>query len=576
MRLKSNSDFRTLRGIHFIRVRGNLAERARAHAQLLKEHIPQGPLPVLAKKNEGLIRKGPGLLQNPWVQNAVVAFYHQILMRLIDRRIDSEARDAMKGLADEIGMTYEEIRECFIQPDSMMLLARSSMMKHVLPEWIPGSLPGCTSAVAFPDWTQDGRFLACRNFDYMIVGPWERQSTVVFNEPSEAGENPYVSLTSAGVHAGGLTAMNQEGLTLFAHAHFGKKVSLRGNPLIMVGDEVIRKSKTLGQAIDWVNRRRPFANWSFVISSAREKDAAVVQMSPDRIRAHRVSDGLLTHTNYFHSEDLRQSEALLSGAYCEDLQARFCRMRQLLEPHRGHLAPQHMAEALGDHVDFFTGEERVFGNTLSVMTTIKSAIFEPESLRFWMGNRPESPIGLGNFLEVNVEKFWDQSAEEWEASTRVLPGYRPKSKGLLEAVGHYRKAYQSFHLENHLSGYQENTLEHLRKAAEVYPRDGHLWLQAAMVAFKMQRIEEAREHLEKTLSLPFSSHVSLVRDLYLARCLDLQGERVRAQAIYEKNIPLAVEPKLKKAFKRGLKRTYRLKDSMQMVLDLQFPDPFVY
>ncbi len=576
MKPNSSSDYRTARGIHFIRVRGSLAERAQAHAALLKKHIPHGPMPVLAKKNEWLIRKGPGILQNPWVQDAVVAFYHKILMRLMDRRIEPEARDAISNIANETGMTYEEIRECFLQPDAMMLLARSSMMKHVLPEWIPGSLPGCTSAVAFRNWTHDGRFLACRNFDYMIVGTWEKQATVVFNEPTESGEIPFVSLTSAGVHAGGLTAMNQEGLTLFAHAHFGKKVSLRGNPLIMVGDEVIRKSKTLGEVVDWVNRKKPFANWSFVVSSARENDAAVVQMTPDRVRVHRVSDGLLTHTNYFHAEDLRQSEALLSGSYCEDLQARFCRMRQLLEPHRGQLAPEHMAEALGDHVDYFSGEERVFGNTLSVMTTIKSAIFEPESLRFWMGNRNESPVGLGDFVEVNVEKFWAQSSEEWESSTRVLPGYRPKSKGLLEAVGHYRQAYRSFHLENHLDGYQEKTLAHLIKAAHTFPQDGHLWLQTAIVAFKMQKIQEARNYLEKTLSLTLSGHVALVRDLYLARCLDLQGERVKAKVIYEKNISLAVEPKLKKAFRQGRHRSYRLKESTQMVLDLQFPDTFVY
>ena len=143
MKPNSSSDYRTARGIHFIRVRGSLAERAQAHAALLKKHIPHGPMPVLAKKNEWLIRKGPGILQNPWVQDAVVAFYHKILMRLMDRRIEPEARDAISNIANETGMTYEEIRECFLQPDAMMLLARSSMMKHVLPEWIPGSLPGC-------------------------------------------------------------------------------------------------------------------------------------------------------------------------------------------------------------------------------------------------------------------------------------------------------------------------------------------------------------------------------------------------------------------------------------------------
>ncbi len=572
----SKSNFRTVRGIHFIRVRGDTVERARAHAALLRDQVPTGPLPILAKKNEWLIRTGPGPLKNRWIQDLAVTFYKKILVQLIDRRLDSEARNTILAMASELGLTYEEMRECVIQADAMMLLARSSMMKHVLPEWIPGALPGCTSAVAFPDWTQDKRFLACRNFDYLIVGAWENQTTVVFNEPTEPGEIPYVSLTSAGVQTGGVTSMNSEGLTLFAHAHFGKKVSLRGNPLIVVGDEVIRKSKTLGQAIDWVKKRRPFANWSFVISSARENDAAVVQMSPDRVRVHRATDGLLTHTNYFHSDDMRRSEALLSGAYCEDLQARFCRMRQLLEPHRGHLGVRHLAETLGDHVDFFTGEERVFGNTLSVMTTIKSAVFEPESLKFWIGTRKESPVGLGDFLAVDIEKFWNQSAEESEATAQTVPGYQPKSPGLLEAVDHYRKAYRSYHLECHLDGYQDRALGYLKKAIDVFPQDGHLWIQSAIVAFKLGRFQEARVDLEKTLPLVLSNHVLLVRDLYLARCLDVLGERSQAEVIYRKNVSLAQEPKLKRAFQRGCVRSYRGADSEQIVVDLQFPDTFVY
>ncbi len=573
----SHQDLRKFRGIHFIRVRGSTAERAKAHAVLLKEAIPRGPMPMLAKKNEWMIRRGPGPLQKPLAQALAVGFYKKILVPLIERRLDSEIREAILAIANELGVSYADVRECVIQADAMMLLARSSLMKHVLPEWIPGGVPGCSSAVAFPNWTKNGKFLACRNFDYLIVGPWEAQPTVVFNDPTGPGEIPYVALTSAGVQTGGLTAMNREGLTLFTHAHFGKNVTIRGNPVVVVGDEVVRNCKTLGQAIDWVKRRPPFANWSFVISSAQENDAAVVQMTPDRVRVHRVEDGLLTHTNYFHSDELRKDEALLSGSYCEDLKARFCRMRQLIEPHRGQLEPHHLAKVLGDHVDFYSGEERVFGNTLSVMTTIKSAIFEPEKQVFWMSDRKESPVGLGDFVQIQTENFWNQSVEELEALTPVLPGYRPKSPGLVEAIRHYRGAYQSFHLDNHLDDYQEKTWEHLQKAAEAFPQDAHLWIQAGIVAFKLGRFELSRRDLEKTLDLKLSHHVRLVRDLYLARTLDLLGERSKALAIYQENYAQAHhEPKLKKAFKKGLRRAFRVTDSTQMVIDLQFPDTFVY
>jgi hypothetical protein len=584
MKSTSSDQLRVLRGINFIRVRGTLAERARAHAALLKERIPLGPIPVLVKKNEWMLRRGPGLLERPWVQSMVVAFYKRFLVPMMEQGISSEVREVITVMAQEIGITYEEMRECVLQPDAMMLLARSSLMKHVLPEWMPGGLPGCTSAVAFGSWTKTGQLLACRNFDYFIVGAWERQPTVIFNEPTEPHEIPYYALTSAGVQAGGLTAMNQEGLTLFTHAHFGKVVSMRGNPIVAIGDEVIRTAKTIGQAVDMAKKRRSYANWAFVMSSAREGDAAVIEVTPDRVKVHRVEDDLLVHTNYFHSPELRQNEALMSGAYCEDLKARFCRIKQLLAPHQGVLEPHHMSAALGDHVDYVTGQERVFGNTLSVVTTIKSAVFDPENLRFWMGSRQESPLGLGDYVEVKVEEFWKKSSEEYEQEMSVLPGYRPQADGLVQAVHYYREAYQAYHMQNDAPDYQEKALGYLGQAALAYPQDGHLWIQKGLVAFKLHRFKEAREALERTLvssggdplSSVLSAHVSQVRDLYLARCLDCLGEREKAIYIYKTSLISSQEPKLKKAFKQGIRSPYVSKNSSQMVIDLQFPDTFAY
>ena len=572
----SQSLHRIIQGVHFIRVRGNTVERARAHGALLRNEIRQGALPVLEKKNEWLIRRGPGLLQIPLLQELVVKFYKKVIIPVLDRASTDEIRAGMRAVSAETGLPYEMIREACYQPDALMLLVRLSMFKHVLPEWIPGGFPGCTSAVAFNDWTKSGKMLVCRNFDYFIVDSWEKNAAVVFNEPTDSSEIPYAFITTAGVHTGGLTAMNQEGLTLATHAHFGKKIALSGAGVIVIGDEIIRKAKTIGQAIDIAKKMRSCANWAFVMSSAQEKDAAVIQITPDGVHAHHAEDGFLAHSNFFHSPELREKEALLSGAYCEDLQARICQMRKILEPNRGALEPHHMSAALGDHRDYFTGEERVFGNTLGVVTTVKSVVFEPEELRFWVGSRKESPLGLGQYLEVNLKSFWDKSQIEYEESMSVLPGYQPKRPNLIEGVRHYRNAYRAFHMESHDDDYQLKSLEHLRKALVAYPEDAHVWIQAGIVAFKLNEFNEARRYFETTRQMVLSEHVILVRDLYLARCLDLAGEREKAKVLYAAHVNIAKEPKLLKAFKKGLKRPYRAQETDRILIDLQFPDTFEY
>lgn len=568
-------EHRTLRGIQFIRVRGDSVERARAHAVLLREQVISGALLALAKKNEWLIRRGPGLLTYRPVQDLAVHFYKKLLLPVMDAHCSKQERAMLRAAADETGLSYEFLRETFFQADAMMLLARTSMMKHLLPEWIPSAFPGCTSAVALNNWTRDGKLLACRNFDYVIVGPWEKNSTVVFNEPTDPGEIPYTSITTAGVHFGGVTSMNREGLTLTTHAHFGRNVSLQGTSIVMIGDEVIRTCKTIGQAVDLLKKRTRCANWAFVMASAKENEAAVIEMTPNKIHVRQTEDGFISHTNFFHGEHLRKEEALLSGAYCEDLQARICRIRTLLEAKRGKLQPSHMSVALGDHIDPMTGEERVFGNTLSVVTTVKSVVFEPDNQRFWMGAREESPVCLGDYIEVNLDRFWKETPEAYEKSMSVLPHYQPKNPKLIEAVHHYRDAYRAYHMDNHEPDFAENTLTAVKKALAAFPSDGHLWVQAGLVAFKCEKFKQAKKYFEGSRSRKLSEHVSFVRDLYLARTLDLLGLRAKAIPLY-RNGSQVQEPKLQKAFKKGLKSEFRKSQIPKIMIDLQFPDTFLY
>ena len=575
--MRSLMQRRTIRNVHFLRLRGDMIERARHHARLLRSEIFEGAVPALAKKNEGLIQRGPGLIRNSTIQKALLYFYKTQFMVYLDRQSSKKAKDLFRVAEEETGIPYDVWRDAFFQADAMMVLAKATLLRHALSDWIPGGLPGCTSAVVLKDWTESGRLLACRNLDYPLVGPWERHPTVVFNEPTESGEIPFVSLTSAGIQTGGITSMNREGVTLFTHAHFGRTVSFQGKPIVWIGDQVIRKSKTLGEAIDEAKKQKTLSNWAFVVASAKENQAAVIQMTPNKVSVQESADGFLTHSNFFPDKELQFSEGLLSGAYCEDLQSRVCRMRQLMEAKRGHLQPMDMAAALGDHWDPRSGEERVFGNTISVITTVKSAVFDPTAQRFWISNRTESPVGLGDFLEVNVDRFWEQSAKETDDSMQVLRPHTQKNPRLIQAIHFYRQAYCAYHMGEDRPGDREQALAYLQKAVNTYPEDGHLWVQSGVLSFQLGQFSSAISFFEESRSRSLSDHVKAVRDLYLARCLDLTGQRARAIQLYARHVHLhSLEPKLKKAFKRGLIKSYQKSEISRMIVDLQFVDTFEY
>ncbi len=563
------NEYRYESGVHFLRLKGSFVERAVRHAQLLKEQIRNGAIPALAKKNEWIIRRGPGIVQIPAVMRSILWVYERALGHM-DRSNTPVSREVLRVMSRETGLDYKMFRNALFQAESLMLISRFSIMKHVMGELPQGSLPGCSSAVATGEWTESGRMLVSRNMDYPIVGPWEKHPVVIFHEPTDASEIPHVSVTSAGVHASGLTSMNREGITLASHAHFGRKVALTGTPVLDIGNEIICRAKSIGEAVDIARKHPRFVNWAFVVSSAKENDAVVIEMSPRCTRVTPATDGILVHSNYFHSPDLQGSEALVSGGCTSDLAARVCRMRNLLKESRGRLTPELMGNALGDHVDWETGEERVFGTTLSVVTTVKSAVFDPAEQRFWVSSRTESPTGLGPYLEVGVNDFWEKNE-----APRAFGGYQPRNANLFDGVKLYREAYQAWHMDAHDPRYAEKTLDKLREALKVYPDDGNLWTQAGLVAFRMKIFDAARAYFDQALSRNLGEHTKHVCKLFLARCLDLTGKRAEALAIYRTHGEV-VNPKLRRAFKKGLRRAYHQKLTNFMMLDLQWPDAIEY
>jgi|GEM_PF-719899 len=576
-----NLRHRVIDGVHFIRVSGALPERARQHGDLLAEQIRRGALPALARKNEWLIRRAPGPIGEwHWLQSLIVRLYNRLLIPLVDHASPADVQAMTRAIAEASGLSHDVVRGGLYQADGMMLLSRLSLMRFLMRDHPVVALPGCSSGVLLREQTREGRLLACRNQDYPVVGYWEPNTTVLFQEPTEPGAIPHVDITTAGVHTGGLTAMNREGITLFAHAHFGRRMSWSGSTVVDLGNRIVENARTLGDAVDIARKHRRHANWAYIITSGRENAAVVLEMTPDRVVVREPECGLVAHSNYFQTEELRHEEANMSGACTEDMKARACRMKQLLDAQRGKADAASLARVLGDLVDPFTGEERIFGNTLGVVNTIKSVVFDPEALRLYVSSRKESPVGLdARYLRVDFERFWSESPEEAETTALrgALQGYHPRNPELVEAVRAYREAYCEWHMHSHNPDYRERTCRALEKVVAIQPRDPNLRVQAGIVNFLLGRHEEAKAHFHWALKGSLTPHARRVTSLFVARGLDLDGKRTEALELYRSTLDSGeLEPRLREALESGLRKPYREQWKSSLHVDLQFPDAFSY
>ena len=94
----NNLNYRRIHGLDIIKVSGTAAERAFQHGQILKERIQKGAIPFLAKKNEWLIRKGPGAMQIKPLQDTVVKFYNDLLLPMMEKSLPQAYIEILRNL----------------------------------------------------------------------------------------------------------------------------------------------------------------------------------------------------------------------------------------------------------------------------------------------------------------------------------------------------------------------------------------------------------------------------------------------------------------------------------------------
>jgi tetratricopeptide (TPR) repeat protein len=480
----------------------------------------------------------------------------------VERALPDFARETAMGIARGAGLDERAFLRGCTMPDALMWCTARMMqlrdpgpaMAHRLALGL-----GCTSAVAWGTATRDKRLYHGRNFDYHGVANWPAHATLIFHEPN-AGHR-YVSVAAAGVGLGGVTSMNEAGLSLTVHQHmFTDKTRLGGTPIGVVGDIVMRQASSLDEAEAILRAHTPIGCWTYIVTDGRKNQVLCFEENPDRRAARRLGPdgGTFGYANIYLDEALGATEVDLYGSYWRHNQGRHRRANELLRERSGSLDAAGIAAILAD-----TGDPRCrIRDSIAMALTVGSVVFRPDDGALWVGTG-EAPTSRTSFLPFSIARR-GHAPELGELEMASAGDARAD-----DAFAQYRMAYVAYVDDGDAAAARA----HVERAAKLAPEQATYHSLLGLLSVEMGDAERARDAFDAAIALghPDEERVAAFH-LWRGRAFDLAGRRDAALGDYRVAIGKRADRPVHAAAKQGLRRPFDRSRTARMHIEMSLAD----
>lgn len=260
-------------------------------------------------------------------------------------------------------------------------------------------LVGCTSFGAWGSRTENGSMLVGRNFDFWVGDAFAEHKIVSFVKPDKG--HAFASITWGGF-IGVVSGMNDQGLTVTINAAKSSIPFDAATPVSLVAREVLQYAANLEEAIAIAKKREMFVSESFLVASAKDHKAVVIEKTPTQLAVYDPEQNFIECTNHYQSALLANQSLNVEQKANSASVYRYQRLQELLQENTP-LTPKKMAAILRDRRGLHNqniGE----GNEKAINQLIAhhSIIFEPDSLRFWVSSNPWQ---LGAYVCYDLKKI---------------------------------------------------------------------------------------------------------------------------------------------------------------------------
>ena len=354
------------------------------------------------------------------------------------------------------------------------------------------AMVGCSSLAVWKENSEDGDLLIGRNFDFYVGDDFAKNKLVEFVEPENG--IPYLSVSWPGM-IGVVSGMNKEGITVTINAGKSKIPMTAKTPISLVTREILQFAKNIDEAIAIAKKRKVFVSESILVGSASDKNAVIIEVSPDNFGVYKVENSSkLVCTNHFQSEAYKDDDRNQKQIAESHSEYRYEKLQELLEENP-KLNPEKMASILRDKSGL-KGAQIGYGNekALNQLLAHHAVIFSPEKRLVWVSS---NPYQLGEFVCYDLNKiFSDERLKTGEFATSNLNIAKDSFVNSQEF-----KNYEEF--KKLSSQFDENKIlsdEFINHYQALNPDFWLVYYQAGKYYFNQKDYQKAKIEFEKALT----------------------------------------------------------------------------
>jgi hypothetical protein len=314
--------------------------------------------------------------------------------RHLDENISNEYQQVIYGVSQAASDKYNYIGSSY---QRILNYHAAHDIGHALQNM---ALVGCTSFGTWDGRSKDSTLIIGRNFDFYVGDKFAEDKIVAFWHPSKGYR--YMTITWGGF-IGTVSGMNEKGLSVTINA--AKTAIPKGSatPVSLVATEILQYASNIEQALKIAKSRHMFVSESFLIGSAEDNKAVVIEKTPTALSVYDPHKDFILCANHFQSDGLKDSEQNIKQVKESASPYRYKRLSQLLDSDRLNTVEKTVAilrDTRGlNNADIGLGNEKALNQLLAH----HSVVFEPAKRIVWVST---SPWQFGKFMAYDLNKVF--------------------------------------------------------------------------------------------------------------------------------------------------------------------------